>query len=107
MTEFLTRENKRRIESFRRVGEDVLLGKVIIETNKCTGCGYCTRACAAYALEVVNKKCKMADGTPFCISCGDCVAICPEGAIELVEFIQFKHYFKYLDRGVPEPPRQF
>ncbi len=39
MTEFLTKENKRRVESFRRVGEDVLLGKVVIDTDKCTGCG--------------------------------------------------------------------
>lgn len=107
MTEFLTKENKRKVESFRNVGQDVILGKVVIDQEKCTGCGYCTRACAAYALEVVNKKCKMMDGTPFCISCGDCVAICPEGAVELREFIQFKYYFKYLDRGAPQPPRRF
>jgi ferredoxin len=56
---------------------------------------------------VVDKKCRMVEELPFCMSCGDCLAICPENAIELAQFIQFKRFFRYLDRGEPEWPRRF
>jgi ferredoxin len=85
----------------------VILGKVIIDRDKCKGCGFCTVACAAASLEVVDKKCRMVEDLPFCMSCGDCVAICSEDAVELVDFIEFKRAFRYLDRGEPEPPRKF
>jgi len=103
----MTRKDRRKIESFHGVGTDVILGKVIIDQDKCKGCGFCTEACAAAALEVVDKKCRMVQDLPFCMSCGDCVAICSEDAVELVDFIEFKRAFRYLDRGEPEPPRKF
>ena len=62
---------------------------------------------AAAALEVVEKKCRMSDERTFCVSCGDCVAICPEDAITLTDFLGFKKFFRYLDRGEPEWPRRF
>jgi heterodisulfide reductase subunit A-like polyferredoxin len=107
MPEFMTRKDRRRIESFKRAGEDVELGKVVIDIEKCTGCGSCIKACAAACLEVVDKKCRMVEERPFCMSCGDCAAICPEKAVELVNFIKFKRFFRYLDRGEPEWPRRF
>ncbi len=104
----MTRKDRRHIESFLSVGEDVTLGMVIIDQDKCKGCGFCAAACAAAALEITaDKKCRMVEEMPFCISCGDCVAICPEDAIELTEFIQFHRFFRYLDRGEPEQPRKF
>jgi ferredoxin len=103
----MTRKDKRRLESFHKIGEDVILGKVTIDRDKCKGCGFCVKACAAASLEVVDKKCRMVEDLPFCMSCGDCVAICSEDAIELVDFIEFKRAFRYLDRGEPEPPRKF
>ena len=106
MPEFITRKD-RKIESFSRIGEDVELGRVEIDRERCTGCGFCVKACAAASLEVIDKKCRMVEERPFCVSCGDCVAICPEDAIELVHFLQFKRFFRYLDRGKPEPPRRF
>jgi len=106
MPEFLTRKDKKKIENFLKIGEDVLLGKVEIDQDKCNGCGFCSKACAAAALEVVDKKCRLVLDLPFCMGCGDCVAICPKDAIELTNFIEFKHAFRYLDRGKPEPPRK-
>jgi ferredoxin len=103
----LTRKDRRRIESYRRVGEDVVLGRVEIDAQKCTGCGFCTRACPARALEVANRKARMAGEQPFCFSCGDCVAMCPEKAITLAEYLRFQHFFRYLDRGEPAAPRRF
>jgi len=107
MTESLTRKQRRRIESFLRIGEDVILGKVVIDEERCTGCGFCVKACPSNALEVLDKKARMAKDQPLCFSCGNCTTICPEGAVELKEFIQFMHHFRYLDRGKPEQPRRF
>jgi len=95
------------VESFLRIGEDVVLGRVEVRTEACTGCGFCVRACPAHSLEVADRKARMLQEEPLCMSCGDCVALCPEGAIRLVEFIQFRHAFRYLDRGAPEKPRRF
>lgn len=107
MPEYLTRKDRKEIESFHHIGRDVTLGKVIINQEKCKGCGLCTKCCAAASLELADKKARMVQDLPFCMSCGDCVAICPEDAIELTEFIEFKKFFRYLDRGKPEFPRKF
>ncbi len=107
MPEFIKFKEMLAVEDFRKIGEDVILGKVIIDQDKCKGCKLCLKACAAAALEVSDKKCNMVDDFPFCMSCGDCVAICPEDAIELTDFIEFKKCFRYIDRGEPQWPRKF
>lgn len=107
MKETVSRSPWRRVESFLRIGEDVVLGKVEIRQDACTGCGFCVQACPANSLEVVEKKARMLLDQPLCMSCGDCAALCPEEAIELTAFIQFRHAFRYLDRGEPEKPRRF
>jgi ferredoxin len=111
MPEFLTRSDRKRIESFHKIDVDVVLGEVKIDHDNCKGCGLCVGSCAASALELTGerkaRKSRMVDELPFCMSCGDCVAICPEQAIELTRFLQFKRAFRYLDRGEPHPPRRF
>lgn len=107
MTQYLTFREKFKIESFHKLGEDVELGEVVFDAEKCSGCGYCAAACAAKAIELVDKKARMVKDLPFCMSCGDCVAICPEGAVKLNRFIDFKKAFRYLDRGEPLWPRKF
>jgi len=107
MTEYLTKKDKKRVESFLRVGEEIVLGKVRVDPGKCTGCGFCVHACAASALEVVDLISRMVEELPQCIGCGDCVAICPEQAISLEGFIQFNGFFRFLDRGKPMLPRKF
>ncbi len=107
MPEYLTRKDRRVIESFHKIGEDIILGEVKIDLEKCTGCSLCTQACPAAALEVVDKKARMNLELPLCMTCGDCTAICPEDAIELTKFYQFKKAFRELDRGEAEMPRMF
>jgi len=108
MTQYLTFRERLKIESFLKIGEDVELGEVVIDGEKCTGCGHCAAACAASAIEVTDKTARLlVEGLPMCMSCGDCVAICPENAIKLTRFIGFKKAFKYLDRGEPLWPRKF
>jgi len=107
MPEYMTKKNRKKVESLNKIGEDVILGEVKINNKKCTGCTSCVNACAASALEVVNKKARMVEVLPMCMGCGDCVAICPEDAIELVTFIEFNRFFHYVDRGRPDWPRRF
>jgi 2-oxoglutarate ferredoxin oxidoreductase subunit delta len=107
MPEYLKLKDRWKIESFRKLGEDVVLGTVEIDRDKCRGCGLCVGACAASALELKDKKVKMIDVLPACMSCGDCVAICSRGALKLKGYLQLKRYFRYLDRGEPSLPRKF
>lgn len=107
MTEVLTKQNRKKVESYLKVGQDMQLGEVVIDTSKCKGCQFCARACAGAALEIVDKKCRMVEVLPMCMGCGDCVAACPEGAIKITYFMEFNHFFRYLDRGEPAAPRRF
>jgi heterodisulfide reductase subunit A-like polyferredoxin len=106
MPEHLTASQRRHIESYRRIGTDIVAGQVRIDLDRCGGCSLCASTCPSSALEVVGKKSRMIPGTSVCFSCGCCAAICPDGAIELTTFIQFHGAFRYLDRGEPVPPRK-
>jgi ferredoxin len=53
---------------------------VKIDVTKCTGCGACTYVCPVGVLEVIDMKCRVAEG---CISCGKCVNECTFMAITL------------------------
>ncbi|MBI2889481.1 MAG: 4Fe-4S dicluster domain-containing protein [Nitrospirae bacterium] len=95
------------MESFRKLGEDLTLGAITIDPETCSGCKLCVAACAAKAIEMVGKKAEVVKDWPFCMSCGDCVAVCLDGSIKVTRFIQFKRFFRYLDRGEPQWPRRF
>jgi len=97
----------RKVESMQRIGQDVVLGEIRVDPEVCSGCGFCVQACPANSLELNGEKARMVADEPLCMSCGDCAAICPEDAIEIVQFIEFRHYFRYLDRGKPAGPRCF
>lgn len=107
MTDYLSKQDRKKVESFLNIGTDVVLGNVNIDTEKCTGCQFCVNACAASSLEVSDGKSRMVEKLPVCIACGDCVAICPEQAITIERFISFNHFFRFLDRGESMPPRRF
>ena len=50
--------------------------QVIIDTEKCTGCGLCKKDCVGFDIAVVDGK-AVANGKS-CIACGHCEAICPQ-----------------------------
>ena len=56
---------------------------IVIDKEKCIGCGLCAADCPAEKLAVENGK---AVYTPECIQCGHCVAVCPRAAISIPEY---------------------
>ncbi|MHA2433804.1 MAG: ATP-binding protein, partial [Candidatus Thorarchaeota archaeon] len=55
---------------------------IMIDEDKCTGCGLCVPSCAEGALQIVDGKAKVVSET-FCDGLGACLGHCPEGALTL------------------------
>ncbi len=57
------------------------MGSVIIDKEKCVGCGQCANDCVAGYLYVDNGKAELK--SVGCIGCGHCYAVCPTGAVSI------------------------
>ena len=53
---------------------------VIIDKEKCTGCGRCVSDCSKLKITLEKGKAAVKEE---CFQCGHCVAICPEGAVSI------------------------
>lgn len=58
---------------------------IVVDEEKCDGCGNCVQACPCACLEVVEKKARMIPGV-VCMSCSACVAHCQKDAIGMQGF---------------------
>jgi 2-oxoglutarate ferredoxin oxidoreductase subunit delta len=74
---------------FDRAEKATKPGKVVIESERCKGCGYCVEYCPRRVLvmsEEMNSKgytlAVVTNGND-CLSCGLCETLCPEFAIFL------------------------
>ena len=64
-------------------------GALIIDTNRCKGCGLCVVACPTHALALTSKEvnhkgyafCEEINDT--CIGCASCAIVCPDGCISV------------------------
>ena len=57
---------------------------VIINKEKCIGCGKCVKDCVGGKLKLVDSKAEFMFSR--CIECGHCYAICPVGAVSMANF---------------------
>lgn len=74
--------------------------EVIINTERCVGCGLCVKDCVAGAISLVDGKASVK--TAGCIACGHCEAICPQNAAELTGFKEEPVEFAEQTRLNPE-----
>lgn len=58
--------------------------QVIIDSEKCIGCGLCKNDCVGCDIEIVDGR-AVAHGSS-CILCGHCEAICPKGAVTITGY---------------------
>jgi len=56
--------------------------KVIVDKEKCTGCGTCVENCPVDVYEIKNEK-AVPVNEDACIACRLCESQCPEGAITI------------------------
>jgi formate hydrogenlyase subunit 6/NADH:ubiquinone oxidoreductase subunit I len=63
------------------------LGKVMLDSSKCTGCGLCALDCPTRALTVSPSGkadvYQLLFKHNLCIACGQCVEVCPEQCLVL------------------------
>ncbi|NCB93998.1 MAG: nitroreductase [Clostridia bacterium] len=56
---------------------------VIVDKEKCIGCGMCVRDCIALNIKLEDKKAGIKNE---CFQCGHCVAVCPAGAVSIPDY---------------------
>lgn len=60
--------------------------KIIVDSDKCIGCGFCKTVCAAHNIEIKEKNANVI--TDNCIYCGHCSAVCPKKAITVIGYAE-------------------
>lgn len=57
---------------------------VVIDEDRCDGCGQCATACTEGAIEIIDGKARLVSET-YCDGLGACLGECPQGAITIEE----------------------
>jgi ferredoxin len=70
---------EKKMQDFRYL-EDV--ATLVLDEQKCIGCGLCTEVCPHAVFEIQEKKAQIVDFNA-CMECGACVSNCPADAISV------------------------
>ena len=73
------------------------IGEVVIDPNRCRGCGYCVKFCPRGCIAIPGDKLS-AEGYTLavfsrpenCNACGACGWLCPHFALEVYKYIDAK-----------------
>jgi len=57
---------------------------MIVDKEKCVGCGLCVKDCFISDIKLVENKAEIRNVT--CMKCGHCIAVCPKGAVSTDEY---------------------
>ena len=57
---------------------------IVIDEEKCNGCGQCVTGCAEGAIQLIDGKARLVSEV-YCDGLGACIGECPVGALTLVE----------------------
>jgi len=55
---------------------------IVIDEEKCNGCGLCAKTCAEGAIKIIHGKAKLVSET-YCDGLGVCIGHCPQNAIKI------------------------
>ena len=68
---------------------DGLALPIVVDPDRCVGCGSCIRACAYGVLELIDDMAYPVRPSE-CRGCGDCVKACEQGAIQVLQVARGK-----------------
>lgn len=66
------------------MSEKIMRKIIVIDREKCDGCGLCAQACHEGAIQMVDGKAELVSES-YCDGLGDCIGECPVGAISFEE----------------------
>jgi ferredoxin len=68
------------------------LGKVELDSSRCTGCGLCVSVCSTEALVISSREetdvFKIILKHGICLACGKCAEICPEKCLSVERVLE-------------------
>ena len=64
-----------------RKKEEKIMNPIVIDREKCVGCGLCRDDCVGGNIRIVDGKAELVRES--CIRCGHCEAICPQNAVHI------------------------
>lgn len=85
--------------------QNVHMGKITIDEEKCQGCGLCVLNCVTRAWEMGDNNVPYLKEEYSCLSCYNCVVACPEGAMSIVAPYHVDNgFWKTLPHLLPAKP---